>query len=156
MLVGYTESVKQKPLPPSIQLAPTLARRVLQLREFRNLTVVDLARLCRFTPERIEDIESGLETWFSATDRQILAKALSVEPAMLQEVEQRAVKKEDADNLESLMRELEAAILGGARDLACPRCSYTLKCSVQDGYDLEGMPMQLAKAFCTRCPFVLR
>src|SRR6185369_11111373 len=76
--------VKSKPLPSEFKLAPTLATRVFQLREFRSLTVKDLAQLARFTPERISDIEAGLETWLSVTDRQKLAKALIIDPVKLQ------------------------------------------------------------------------
>ena len=146
------------PLPAELQLAPTLAQRVFQLREFRNLTVLDLARQSRFTVTRIEDIEAGLETWLSATDRQVLSKALNVEANILQEVEQRAVlssmpesKSYSADRI----REIARAIINGARDLTCPECDGTLRCSVQTGLDMEGNELILARAFCLKCPFVL-
>ena len=78
-----------RPLPSSLELAPTLAQRIAQLRDLRNMTQMDVARRTRFSLQRIEDIESGIETWLSATDRQLLAKALCVEPVLLQEVEAR-------------------------------------------------------------------
>src|SRR5947208_2102618 len=78
-----------KPIPSDHPLAPTLARRIVQVREFRNMTVLDLALLANFSIKRVEELESGLETWLSSTDRQRLAKALSVEPSVLKEVEQR-------------------------------------------------------------------
>jgi transcriptional regulator with XRE-family HTH domain len=144
-----------RPLPPKFQLAPTLAQRVRQLREFRNMTVKDLAKLSRFEHSRLEEIESGFENWLSASDRQLLAQALSVEPAILQEVEMRP---ELGDTLErqAAAQFLARAILEGARDLACPSCGNTLRCSVQEGLDLEGRPIRFAKAFCMKCPFVLR
>ena len=78
-----------KPFPKGMQFAPTLAQRLSQLREFRNMTVLDLARSSRFSRQRIEDLEAGLESWLSSTDRQLLAKALAVEPKLLQKVEKR-------------------------------------------------------------------
>ncbi len=78
-----------KPIPPNLELAPTLARRIVQVREVRNMTVLDLATKANFSIKRVEDLESGLETWLSSTDRQRLAKALNVEPGVLKEVEQR-------------------------------------------------------------------
>ena len=57
-----------KPIPSTTKLAETLSQRVAQLRELRNMTVRDLARASRFGLKRVEDIESGMETWFSATE----------------------------------------------------------------------------------------
>jgi transcriptional regulator with XRE-family HTH domain len=143
-----------KPLPPDLPLEPTLARRVNQLREMRNLTVRDLARLTRFTIQRIEDIEAGMESWLSATDRQRLATALAIEPNMLQEVETRPPA--DASEQEIDEAALTAAILEGARQLRCPRCGGKLQCSVTDALDFEGRPTRFAKAFCHQCPFILK
>jgi transcriptional regulator with XRE-family HTH domain len=144
-----------KPIPTNLQLAPTLAQRVLQLRELRNMTVKDLAKYCRFSAKRIEDIEAGLETWLSTSDRQLLAKALVVEPIVIQEVETRP-QLGDSLEKELRLREIEQLVLEGRRDLECPDCGHTLKCSVQDAYDLEGNAIQFAKAFCVQCPFILR
>lgn len=119
------------------------------------MTVRDLARWSRFTAARIEDIEAGLETWLSATDRQLLAKALAVEPALLHEVEARS-GLETTREQQAQAQYLSRAVLEGARDLPCPRCGYTLKCSVQEGFDIEGQPIRFAKAFCLKCPYVLR
>ncbi len=126
-----------------------------QLRDFRNLTVKDLAKLSRFPIARIEDIESGLESWLSASDRQLLAKALCVEPAILLEVETRTGLGDNQEK-QALAQYLSRAILEGARDLQCPNCGHTLRCSIQAGFDLEGKPIRFPKAFCTKCPFVLR
>jgi transcriptional regulator with XRE-family HTH domain len=146
------------PLSSAVKLAETLAQRVAQLREFRNMTVRDLAKASRFGLRRIEDIESGLETWFSATERQLLARALSVEPALLQEVERRPNRSSvnDMEVAAAVLQDLSKAILNGARDLECPLCSSTLKCSIQEGIDMEERPISFAKAFCTKCPFILR
>jgi transcriptional regulator with XRE-family HTH domain len=144
-----------KPLPANYNLAPTLARRVFQLREFRNLTVKDLARWSRFTLKRIEDIEAGMESWLSSTDRQRLAKALNVEPWVLEEVETRYYQ-DDAQLRQAQNEQLTLSILAGYRQLNCPDCGADLKCSIQEGFDLEGKPIRLAKAFCLKCPYVLR
>jgi transcriptional regulator with XRE-family HTH domain len=139
-------------------LAPTLAQRVFQLREFRNLTVRDLAKASRFSVTRIEELEAGMETWLSAADRQLLAKALNVEAIILLEVEDRALLsaiEQSRTFLEDKRREVVRSIINGARDLECPECSGALKCSIQQGYDLEGKETIMARAFCTRCPFVI-
>jgi transcriptional regulator with XRE-family HTH domain len=153
------KQMKLLPLPSDFPLGSTLARRVAQLRDFRNMTVRDLAKASRFSVTRIDDIEQGLETWLSSTDRQILAKALNIEPSLLQEVERRA--KLSHDNYDALLvaahqQHLADAILGGARDLECPNCGGTLKCSVQEGFDLEEKPIRFPKAFCLKCPFILK
>jgi transcriptional regulator with XRE-family HTH domain len=139
-----------------IQLAPTLAQLVHQLRELRNMTIKDLAQATKFGRVRIEDIESGLETWLSVTDRQILSKALVVEPAIIQAVEKRTNTDVEEEFSQTVSKQLNAAILKGARDLECPKCGGILKCSVQEGIDLENNPIHFAKAFCMKCPFVLR
>jgi transcriptional regulator with XRE-family HTH domain len=143
-----------KPLPRDIDLGSTLARRVQALRDFRNLTAKDLGKRSRLGQKRVEDIEQGLETWLSTTERQLLAKALEVEPSMLQEVENRPPA--EGQNLAEATPRLVQAILEGARDLECPNCGGTLKCSVQEALDIEGQPTRFAKAYCMKCPFVLR
>jgi transcriptional regulator with XRE-family HTH domain len=143
-----------KPLPRDIDLGSTLARRVQALRDFRNLTAKDLGKRSRLGQKRVEDIEQGLETWLSTTERQLLAKALEVEPMMLQEVENRPPAEDQ--NLAEATPRLVQAILEGARDLECPNCGGTLKCSVQEALDIEGQPTRFAKAYCMKCPFVLR
>jgi transcriptional regulator with XRE-family HTH domain len=144
-----------KPLPPNLELASTLARRINELREMRNLTVKDLARMTRFTSKRIEDIEAGLETWLSATDRQRLSTALGIEPALLAEVESRS-GLDDLDAKQDVAMALTDAILNGARHLQCPQCGSNLQCSIQEALDFEGNPTQFAKAFCAKCPFILK
>lgn len=148
-----------KPIPPSLALAPTLARRVNQLREARDLTVRQLAKMARFECRRVEDIEAGLETWLSAADRQMLAQALAIDARLLQEVETRVRPDsvpESAAASGSVAADLSERILAGQRELCCPDCGSPLKASVQEGFDIEGAPLRLAKAYCTRCPFVLK
>ena len=147
-----------RPIPSTMKLADTLAQRVAQLREFRNMTVRDLAKASRFDVRRLEEIESGMETWFSSTERQLLAKALSVEPVLLQEVERRCKPEASEENefLSGDLLRLNKAVLNGARDLECPHCGGNLKCSIQEGFDIDEQPIQFAKAFCLKCPFVLR
>src|SRR5277367_3687659 len=136
-----------RPIPPSLQLAPTLARRVNQVREFRNMTILDLSRLSRFPVQRLEDIEAGLETWLSASDRQLLAKALSIEPSLLQDVETRSIAGHQVRDTHMLNRatneQLSNAILNGARELECPDCGSTLRCRIQEGTDIEGRPIKM-------------
>lgn len=144
-----------KPIPQELKLSQTLARRVFELREFRNMTVLDLAKASRFSIQRVEDIESGMETWLSASDRQLLAKALNVEPQLLQEVEARSGLQPTKESQQA-NEQLVNSILQGERDLQCPNCGGTLKCSVQEALDIEGNPTQFAKAFCLKCPFVLK
>ncbi|HEY9788302.1 MAG TPA: helix-turn-helix transcriptional regulator [Candidatus Obscuribacterales bacterium] len=144
------------PIPSSADLANTLSQRVLQLRESRNLTVKDLGRRSRLSTKRIEDIEAGFETWLSATDRQMLAKALNVEPRLLEEVEIRPQEPESTADEQDLQRRIAEAILQGMLDHKCPSCGSKLRCSVEEALDIEGRSLEYAKAFCTKCPFVLR
>lgn len=143
-----------KPLPPDMVLAPTLARRLQQLRDFRNMTVRDLGKISRLGLQRVEDIEAGMETWLSVTDRQTLAKALAVEPVLLQEVEARP-PADETDLLDESTR-IASEILHGVRELQCPNCGGTLRCGVQEALDIEGRPTMFAKAYCMKCPFVLK
>lgn len=90
------------------------------------MTVLDVAALANFPIKRIEDLEAGLETWLSSADRQRLSKALSIEPALLKEVEQRyndiaplpVSHMLDAATAENLAR----VILDGVENLKCPDC----------------------------------
>jgi transcriptional regulator with XRE-family HTH domain len=141
----------------SEDLEGTLARRVLQLREMRNLTLLDLSERSHFTVKRLEDIEAGLETWLSASDRQRLARALVVDAITLQEVEvRRALDKEDTVQYAAILREIADSVLTGARELTCPQCGNTLRCRVQEGLDIDGQPIYFAKAYCLKCPFTLK
>jgi hypothetical protein len=142
-------------LPSTVKLADTLAQRICQLRELRNMSVRDLAKATRFPVQRVEDIEAGLETWFSTTERQLIARALVVEPGVIKEVERKPSIDKDQVTPE-ILEALSSSILKGSRDLECPICGSTLKCNVQEGIDLEDRPIYFARAFCTKCPFVLR
>lgn len=104
--------------------------------------------------QRVEDIEAGIETWLSTTERQLLAKALTVEPILLQEVETRPPGSEA--HIEEAQARIVDAILNGQRELECPQCGGTLRCSVQDALDFDGNPTRFAKAYCLKCPYVLR
>ncbi len=153
-----SKQFKSLPRDFRTRLEPTLARRIFQLREFRNMTVGELAQTCRFQVSRIEDLEAGLETWLSASDRQLLAKALNIEPVYLQEVEARASTnkvKDSAAYNKQIADQIANAILDGGRELECPDCGSTLSCSVQQGFDINGNRVTFAKAFCIKCPFIL-
>ena len=150
-----------KSIPAEIKdnLAPTLAQRLNQLRTLRNMTVKDVAKACRFTQQRVEDLESGLELWLSATDRQMLANALAVEPQVLLDVEAKPTTnkiEKSAEYNKSAAQDIKEAILEGEKDIECPNCGDRLKCSIQDGLDIEGRAIIFAKAFCLKCPWVLR
>jgi transcriptional regulator with XRE-family HTH domain len=144
-----------KPLSEPIPLAPTLAQRLVQLREMRNLTCRDLARYSRLPLKRVEDIESGIETWLSSVDRQKIAKALVIEPSVLQEVEVRN-NIDDEKYMQEICEQIAKSILAGAANLECPSCGGRLKSNIQDALDIEGNSTYFARAFCLNCPFVLK
>jgi transcriptional regulator with XRE-family HTH domain len=146
------------PLPKTLTLANSLAQRVHQLREIRNMTIRDLAKSTKFGVKRIEEIEAGMETWLSATDRQLLAKSLSIEPALIEEVENRYNKDLDMSHSPipvNIRTDLARAILEGTDRLRCPACGENLRCNIQRGFDINEQPIELARANCTRCPFIL-
>lgn len=141
-----------------IELARTLAQRVMQLRQMKNMTVLDLAKACRWEIRRIEDIEAGLEVWLSVHDRNVLARGLKQVPAILAEVE--ATPDEmfaDADKRKGIdLEELAARVLAGEANLPCPRCGKILKSQIETASDYEGKPIHFARAYCPVCPFALR
>lgn len=146
----------KSPNLPEPELAETLSRRVSQLRIMKNLTVLDLAKACRFSIERIEGIESGLEIWLSVTDRTILARALGVLPAVLKEVECNPADLTERRLPGCDLDELAGRVLKGEKDLSCPNCGTKLKCSIERALDFEGLPTSFARAYCPSCPFALR
>lgn len=146
--------------PPKRQSPPlekTLARRVSQLRDLKNLTVLDLSRVTRMSVKRIEAIESGQEIWLSIRDRTVLARALGVQPAILQEVEACPSEMSPA-RMQSVaaVDEIAERILAGEVQIPCPQCQTNLKVSVEDALDFEGRPTQFARGYCPVCPFSLR
>lgn len=143
------------PIPKSLSLASTLAGRLQQIREYREISREDLSQAVRFPEARIEDLESGLETWLSATDRQVLAKALGVEPKILQEVEHKPNLPQNAGRRKEVVEDMVIAILNGANELECPDCGHIAQCSIQAGFDMEDREIFFPKAFCLKCPFVL-
>ena len=139
------------------RLAETLAKRVAQLREGRNMTVLDLARVTRFSVKRIEEIESGIELALSVADRSVLARALGVQPAILREVEldydvfQPRPPKPKVD-----LEELAERVLAGEVHIECPKCGEILRTSIESALDFEGRPTEFARAYCPVCPFAIR
>lgn len=149
----------RRPIPKNLTLAKTLASRLNQLREFRNMTKKDLANASRISDKRIDDLEAGLETWLSASDRQIIAKALFIDPRILKEAEYRPNDSSHpsyAAMSSKINKEIEDSILQGARDLSCPQCGCHLRCSVQERRDIHNQKIFFAKAFCAKCPFTLK
>lgn len=143
------------PIPKSLSLGNTLAGRLQQIRAYREISQEELSQAIRFTVQRIEDLESGLETWLSATDRQVLAKALGVEPKILQEVEHKPNLPQNAGRRKEVVEEMVTAIFNGANELECPDCGNIAQCSIQTGFDLDDREIFFPKAFCLKCPFVL-
>ncbi len=143
------------PLPKSLPLGDTLAGRLQQIREYREISREDLSHAVRFPLARIDDLESGLETWLSAADRQVLAKALGVEPKLLQEVEHKPNLPQNAGRRKEVVEDMVIAILNGANELECPDCGNIAQCSIQSGFDLDDKEIFFPKAFCLKCPFVL-
>jgi hypothetical protein len=122
------------------------------------MTVAALAKESHFTKARITDIETGMECWLSSSDRQLLALALKVDAGLLQEVEARPrlEPSDDPARFEAILSDLRDSVLSGARELECPQCGNTLRCRVQEGLDIDEQPVFMAKAFCQKCPFVLK
>lgn len=147
---------RYRPLPLELKLSDTLSSRLREIREFRELSIYEVAKLCRFKVQRIEDLEAGMESWLSASDRQRIAKALAVEPVLLKEVEIRPQLEEDSAFTKANNRILSLAILSGKKDLVCPDCGGKLSSSVENALDHEGVPFRFAKAFCQDCTFLLR
>jgi len=145
-------------LPRELDLGETLARRLTTIREWRGYTVKALAKESHFTVARLQDIETGMETWLSSSDRQLLALALKIDASLLQEVESRPRLEptDDPERFEAMLRDIRDSILSGVRELECPQCGNTMRCRVQEGLDMEEQPVYLAKAFCQKCPFVLK
>jgi hypothetical protein len=144
-------------LPRDRDWGSTLARRLTFIREWRGMSVGAVARDSHFSVERINDIETGMETWLSSSDRQLLALALKVDAAILQEVETRARLEAAADpvRFEAIVADIRDSILSGLKEIDCPQCGNTMRCRVQEGLDMEGQPTYRAKAFCVKCPFVI-
>lgn len=145
---------RYKPLPADFKFESTLAGRLRQIREFRTMSTQEVAKLCRFKLQRVEELEGGMENWLSAADRQLIAKALSVEPSLLKEVELRSGIDDDRNG--AMEKNLARAILAGQKDLPCPYCGGKLISSVEDAFDIEDRPFRFAKAFCENCTFLLR
>ncbi len=122
------------------------------------MTVRDLARETALPHPRIEDLEAGLETWLSSPERQRIAKALGVEPVILQEVEYKPLHYSLPELQEvsgDVYEELSNKILSGETNLRCPKCGNQLKTSLKEGIDLENMPVRFASAHCVKCPFII-
>jgi len=144
-------------LPKDLDLGDNLARRLTAIREWRGYTIAALAKESHFSKARIQEIETGMETWLSSSDRQLLALALKIDAELLQEVETRPrlEPSDDPQRWEAIISDIRDSILTGVRELECPQCGDTLRCRVQEGLDIDAQPVFMAKAFCQKCPFVL-
>jgi hypothetical protein len=120
--------------------------------------VQGLAHESHFKVARLLEIETGMETWLSSSDRQLLALALKIDASLLQEVEARPRLEptDDPVRFEAIVSDIRDSILGGVRELECPQCGNTLRCRVQEGLDIDAQPVYSAKAFCQKCPFILK
>ena len=56
----------------------------------------------------------------------------------------------------AMLADLSDSILKGVKEQECPQCGNTLRCRVQEGLDIDEQPIYLAKAFCQKCPFILK
>ncbi len=139
-------------------LLQTLASRVSFIRNSRRIHVEELAVQSRVSLKFVEDIEAGIETWLPVSIRQRIARVLKVDPIILEEVE---IKKEFGEPLPKdppleLVERIKEEILSGDEKLSCPKCSKPLKVWIQDGFDLNGFPIQTPKGHCTVCVFQVR
>lgn len=140
------------------ELPNTLASRVSFLRNGRRLHIAELAYQAKVSLELIEDIEAGIETWLATTVRQRIARVLKVDPFILEEVEVKNKLTEEfpkAPPIE-LIERMQEEILSGVKDIKCPLCGNKLKSWIQDGLDLNGLPIKSAKGHCTVCVFQLK
>ena len=139
-------------------LPKTLASRVSFLRNGRRLHIAELAYQAKVSMEFIEDIEAGIETWLPTSVRQRIARVLKVDPFILEEVEVKNKASEDLSKTPpaELIERIQEEILSDVQDIKCPLCGNKIKSWIQDGLDLNGLPIKSVKGHCTVCVFQLK
>lgn len=141
----------------NIDLPKTLASRVSFLRNSRRIHIAELAHEARVTIRFLEDIEAGIETWLPVTVRQRIARVLKIDPNILEEVEIKNEKQDFFKNVPlEIIERIQDEILSGEKNIKCPLCQSPLRPWIQEGFDLNGLPIKSAKAHCTVCVFQLR
>ena len=139
-------------------LPKTLASRLSYIRNGRKLHIAELSSLAKVPIQQLEDLEAGIETWIPTAVRQRIARVLSIDPQVLEEVEIKTKFDEDfpKDPPLELLERIQEEILLGKNEIKCPLCGNTLKSWVQEGFDLNGKQIKSAKAHCSVCIFQLR
>jgi len=131
----------------------SLAQFVSTRREDMGLSQSGLSKRSALSLEMIENIESGLELFLSATIRQKLAKGLKLNPSDIKLYE----KKQDFNFAPSYRtEEIKEAILNGEELISCPVCNEILITRIARMYDLEDNLMLHPKARCPKCPFQIK
>lgn len=143
---------------PQENLPKTLASRVSYIRNVRGLHIFELSQLARVSHKFLEDIEAGIETWLPIAVRQRIARVLNVDPNILEEVEikNKITKDLNKEPPLELVERIQDEILSGVKTINCPVCSNELRVWVQEGFDLNGKPLNTPKAYCTFCVFQLK
>lgn len=143
---------------PQENLPKTLASRVSYLRNARRIHIAEFSLNARVSVKYLEDIESGIETWLPTSVRQRIARVLSVDPIILEEVEVKILNQDDFPKeppLE-LVERIQEDILSGIKHIKCPLCGSLLKVWIQEGLDLIEQPVKTPKGHCTVCVFQLK
>ena len=139
-------------------LPKTLASRVSFLRNARRIHITELSLQAKVPLQLLEDIEAGIETWLPTSIRQRISIVLKVDPKILEEVE---VKNKKFEGLYKeppgeLIERICEEILEGTSDIKCPTCGSEMKTWLQDGFDLNGVPIKTPKGYCKSCVFQIR
>ena len=138
-------------------LPKTLASRVSFLRNKRCLHIAELSHQARVPLELLEDIEAGIDRWLPTSIRQRIARVLKVDPNILEEVE----IKDSNLNFETVIsqksiKKIQDEILFSMKEIKCPLCNSLMRTWIQEGFDLNGVPIKSAKGHCKICVFQLR
>ena len=143
---------------PQENLPKTLASRVSFLRNARRIHIAELSLQAKVPIKLLEDIEAGIETWLPVSVRQRISIVLKVDPKILETVEVKNIKAEDLyrNPPGELIERLCEEILNGVNDMKCPLCNSEMKVWIQDGLDLNGVPIKTPKGYCKSCVFQVR
>jgi transcriptional regulator with XRE-family HTH domain len=138
-------------------LPDTLAQRVQQLREQRDITLSTLARLALLEEDDVRDIEQGITLFLAPHTRQKLAKVLRIKPYVLEDVEKPPpspdngpiVKRFSAvEQLQFLQKLLNSPAVDYT---ACPRCDDIAQVQRFERQDIHGLTVHAIKVRCPHC-----
>ena len=143
---------------PQDSLPKTLASRVSFLRNARRIHIAELSLQAKVPIKLLEDIEAGIETWLPTSIRQRISIVLKIDPKILEEVEIKNLKTEELyrDPPGELIERICEEILEEKKDIHCPMCGHEMKVWIQDGFDLNGIPIKTSKGYCKSCVFQIR